>query len=1162
MKPIHLKLSGLQSYREPQEIDFAHLCETGLFGIFGPTGSGKSSLLDAITLAMYGKVERAPGGTQGIMNHSEDQLAVSFTFELSGADGPRRFRVERRFKRTGEQTVSNTVSRFVEVTDGGDVVVADKLAEVTRSVEERIGLKMDDFTRAVVLPQGKFAEFLSLRGADRRQMLQRLFHLEQYGDVLSLKLSRRVKENEAALRSLEAERQGLGNAGAEEVEASELRLTEAVRHAEDCRRRLAEAQERFERFGRIRELQAEREERERRRQVLLAAEPEIARLEAALGRSDEAGKLAPALRAWKEASVAAEAKKAAAEAKAARSARAEEAARRSEASDREGAAALEREEPGLREGAERFRRALELEGELGARRRELADWSRRREETGRRLGGRKESLEREQELAAKGQKRQAELQAMLQPLEVRSRERQTLQEAMQRLQALRSAESLRDDAERERAARAAALAAAQQRLAAASKTAADLAAAQRSAAGEIALHLEAMQELALRASGAAEALDRRAAALEDARRSGEIHRLSLSLARELGEGCPCPVCGSLSHPAPAAPQEDGEDGAEEASRALEETRLLQRRAAELAAALRAQAEQDRILLAQSYSLPAEEAFPPAAAAGEAPAGSESARRNGADGDQAAAVGGDQAVPAGLAADGPAAAAMLEELERAAGEAGSRSRELRAAGTRWSSAWQAARQLGEKETASVEAERSWAEQTAGKADELNRRAAALLEAWRQELPGLAPEDTEEASRELRRKDEQAEDIRARLEVSVKFLEDKTMLVQGLREEIAELDKQLVQCESGIQSRGELIREKEERLFQWTEGRPAAGLLEACEERLKGLRAAAEQARALHRQNAEAAMALAQEAAIARQAFESAREHEEQAAGRFGELLSGSPFATAEEALAAALSPGEQERGQALIREHREGLARTEAQLRHIVEKLNGERIGEQEWADARDGLDQAKTADEEALQSRARAERDLEDLRRRHVRWMELEELRAAEEEQRGRLGKLQSCLRGNAFVEYIAEEQLMQVCQAASQRLRYLSKQRYSLEVDSGGGFVIRDDGNGGVKRPVSTLSGGETFLTSLSLALALSAQIQLRGQYPLQFFFLDEGFGTLDPELLDTVITSLERLHNDKLSVGIISHVPELRARLARKLIVVPAEPGGQGSRIVLEKM
>ncbi|GAF07024.1 AAA family ATPase [Paenibacillus pini] len=154
MKPITLKLSGLQSYREMQQIDFENLCEMGLFGIFGPTGSGKSTLLDAMTLALYGKVERAVNGTQGIMNHSEDSLFVSFAFELSSANNVQRYRVERRFKRVNELSVSNTISRFIEITSEGETVLADKLADVTRCVEDKIGLKMDDFTRAVVLPQG------------------------------------------------------------------------------------------------------------------------------------------------------------------------------------------------------------------------------------------------------------------------------------------------------------------------------------------------------------------------------------------------------------------------------------------------------------------------------------------------------------------------------------------------------------------------------------------------------------------------------------------------------------------------------------------------------------------------------------------------------------------------------------------------------------------------------------------------------------------------------------------------------------------------------------------------------------------------------------------------------------------------------------------------
>jgi exonuclease SbcC len=153
-------------------------------------------------------------------------------------------------------------------------------------------------------------------------------------------------------------------------------------------------------------------------------------------------------------------------------------------------------------------------------------------------------------------------------------------------------------------------------------------------------------------------------------------------------------------------------------------------------------------------------------------------------------------------------------------------------------------------------------------------------------------------------------------------------------------------------------------------------------------------------------------------------------------------------------------------------------------------------------------------------------------------------------------------VEFIAEEQLINISFEASARLGNLTHQRYALEVDSSGGFVIRDDANGGVRRPVSTLSGGETFLTSLSLALALSSQIQLRGEYPLEFFFLDEGFGTLDQELLETVVTALEKLHSERLAIGIISHVPELRARLPRRLIVEPAEPSGRGSRIKLETL
>ncbi|HEY8890120.1 MAG TPA: SbcC/MukB-like Walker B domain-containing protein, partial [Clostridium sp.] len=164
------------------------------------------------------------------------------------------------------------------------------------------------------------------------------------------------------------------------------------------------------------------------------------------------------------------------------------------------------------------------------------------------------------------------------------------------------------------------------------------------------------------------------------------------------------------------------------------------------------------------------------------------------------------------------------------------------------------------------------------------------------------------------------------------------------------------------------------------------------------------------------------------------------------------------------------------------------------------------------------------------------------------------------LRELDTLIQGNRFVEYVATKQLKYISMEASKRLKDITRGRYALELDADGAFVMRDDFNGGTRRETNTLSGGETFLTSLCLALALSSQIQLKGSAPLEFFFLDEGFGTLDTDLLDVVMNSLEKLHSSTLSVGIISHVEELRNRVPIKLIVTPAQQGEGGSKVKLE--
>jgi len=165
------------------------------------------------------------------------------------------------------------------------------------------------------------------------------------------------------------------------------------------------------------------------------------------------------------------------------------------------------------------------------------------------------------------------------------------------------------------------------------------------------------------------------------------------------------------------------------------------------------------------------------------------------------------------------------------------------------------------------------------------------------------------------------------------------------------------------------------------------------------------------------------------------------------------------------------------------------------------------------------------------------------------------------LEQIKGLLKGNSFIEYVAEERLRYIAREASATLGIMTRFRYALELDSDNGFVIRDNASGGVHRPVTSLSGGEIFLTSLSLALALSSQIHLKGQSPLEFFFLDEGFGTLDNNLLDQVIDSLERISTKERMIGLISHVPELKNRITRRLVVEPPRQEGGGSHVSIEK-
>ena len=155
-----------------------------------------------------------------------------------------------------------------------------------------------------------------------------------------------------------------------------------------------------------------------------------------------------------------------------------------------------------------------------------------------------------------------------------------------------------------------------------------------------------------------------------------------------------------------------------------------------------------------------------------------------------------------------------------------------------------------------------------------------------------------------------------------------------------------------------------------------------------------------------------------------------------------------------------------------------------------------------------------------------------------------------RIAKLNELVKGNKFMEFVASEYLSDISAAATTTLLRLTGGRYFVRYEQG--FYVGDNLCGGELRSVNTLSGGETFLVSLSLALALSSAIYAKSLKPIEFFFLDEGFGTLDEKLIDTVMDSLEKLKNSRFSIGLISHVEELKHRIGTKVIVTGAAESG----------
>ncbi len=298
------------------------------------------------------------------------------------------------------------------------------------------------------------------------------------------------------------------------------------------------------------------------------------------------------------------------------------------------------------------------------------------------------------------------------------------------------------------------------------------------------------------------------------------------------------------------------------------------------------------------------------------------------------------------------------------------------------------------------------------------------------------------------------------------------------------------------------------------------------------------------------------AVARERAKGCEEALEEGRKRYADALRAGGFANADEARELLAKYGDPAKAAERAQRYRDEYAAVSARMAELS-RLDLSRAGEEAAAEATRLREEREEALSALLQRAALVENELkkgkEMLAAKHI----LEKEYAACKKKCELCSMLKNMLEGNKFMEFVAEEYLQTVAKNAGSRLLSLTDGRYFLSYE--GGFFVGDNFNGGKMRAVYTLSGGETFLVSLSLALALSAEICAKSLRPIEFFFLDEGFGTLDSHLVDTVMDSLEKLRGEHFSIGIISHVEELKHRIDRKLTVRKATERS-GSQIIVE--
>ncbi len=323
--------------------------------------------------------------------------------------------------------------------------------------------------------------------------------------------------------------------------------------------------------------------------------------------------------------------------------------------------------------------------------------------------------------------------------------------------------------------------------------------------------------------------------------------------------------------------------------------------------------------------------------------------------------------------------------------------------------------------------------------------------------------------------------------------------------------------------------------------AAALEEQLQQLEANLKAAAEE-----EATAQNRLMTAQEAQrLKSETAEAARQEAAQRAKSRDEEIARAGFDDEAAIRAAFLDDATAKRLQEQVQRHTQESHAAEERLAVLRAELGEERVSDEQLATVEKLAAEVTGQVETSLGNEKKLEEQIARTKERLERSKEFRKQLEIEEAALPVYDLLANDLRSDKFQAYVLQEVFTELVQGASARLLMLTGERYSLQFHDDEIRVVDHD-NADETRISDTLSGGETFLTSLALALELSDQVQRAvGAVNLDSLFIDEGFGTLDPDTLALVSETLQSLRVGGRMVGIITHIPELRDEFAQQVIV-----------------